>query len=61
MKIKINQLEEQVNESNADFIIQRLKNENDQLYQLVNNYHESNNASRKSHDLKNKMVSINYE
>ena len=60
MKIKINQLEEQVN-SNADFIIQRLKKENDQLYQLVNNYHESNNASRKSDDLKYKMVNINYE
>ena len=41
MKVKINQLDEQVNESNADFIVQQLKKENDQLHQLVNKYHES--------------------
>ena len=41
MKVKINQLDEEVNERNADLIIQQLKNENDQLHQLVNKYHES--------------------
>ena len=58
MKVKINQLDEQVNESNADFIVQRLKKENDQLHQLVNKYHESKNASRKSDDVKTKKVNI---
>ena len=61
MKIKINQLDKQVNESNADFIIQRLKKENDQLHQLVNKYHESKNTNRKSDDLKINKVKINYE
>ena len=58
MKVKINQLDEQVNESNTDFIVQRLKKENDQLHQLVNKYHESKNANRKSDDLKTKKVNI---
>ena len=58
MKVKINQLDEQVNESNADFIVQRLKKENDQLHQLVNKYHESKNASRKLDDVKTKKVNI---
>ena len=58
MKVKINQLDEQVNESNADFIVQRLKKEHDQLHQLVNKYHESKNASRKLDDVKTKKVNI---
>ena len=58
MKIKINQLDEQANERNADFIIQQLKKENDQLHQLVNKYHESKNASKISDDLKTKKVGI---
>ena len=58
MKVKINQLDEQVNESNADFIVQQLKKENDQLHQLVNKYHESKNASRKLDDVKTKKVNI---
>ena len=58
MKIKINQLDEPVNESSADFIIQRLKKENDQLHQLVNKYHESKTVNRKSDDLKTKKVKI---
>ena len=41
MKVKINQLDEEVNERNTDLIIQQLKKENDQLHQLVNIYHES--------------------
>ena len=61
MKIKINQLNEQLNESNADFIIERLKKENNQLHDLVNKYHESKYAKRKSDDLKTKKVNINYE
>ena len=56
MKVKINQLVEQVNESNADFIIQQLKKENDQLHQLVNKYHESKNASKISEGSKTKKV-----
>ena len=58
MKVKINQLDEQANESNADFIIQRLRKENDQLHQLVNKYHESKNASKISDDLETKKVGI---
>ena len=58
MKIKINQLDEQVNESDTDLIVQRLKKENDQLHQLVNKYHESKHTNRKSDDLKTKKVKI---
>ena len=58
MKVKINQLDEQVNESNADFIVQRLKKENDQLHQLVNKYRESKNSNRKSDDFNTKKVKI---
>ena len=61
MKVKINQLDEQVSESNTDFIVQQLKKENDQLHQLVNKYHESINVNRKSDDLKTRKVNINYE
>ena len=60
MKVKINQLDEQVNESNTDFIVQRLKKENDQLHQLVNKYHESKIANRELDDLKAEKVGINY-
>ena len=60
MKVKFNQLEEQVNKSNADFIIQQLKKENDQLHQLVNKYHESKNASKISVNLETKEVGNNY-
>ena len=64
MKVQINQLAKQVNESNADFIIQQLKKENDQLQQLVNKYHESylesKNANKISNDLKTKKVAITY-
>ena len=41
MNVKINQLDEEVNERNADLIIQQLKKENDRLHQLVNKHHES--------------------
>ena len=58
MKIKINQLAEQANERNADFIIQRLKKENDQLHQPVDKYHESKIANKISDDLKTKKLGI---
>jgi len=45
MKVTINQLDEEVNEKNADVTIQQLKKENTQLYQLVNKYRESKNAN----------------
>ena len=60
MKVKFNQLDEQVNESNADFIIQQLKKENNRLHQLVNKYHESKSANKISDDLKTKKVGNNY-
>ena len=60
MKVKFNLIEEQVNECNADFIIQQLKKENNQLHQLVNKYHESKNASKISDDLKTKRVGNNH-
>ena len=41
MKVKIDQLDDEVNERNADLIIQQLKKENDRLHQLVNKHHES--------------------
>ena len=46
MKVTINQLDEEVNEKNADVTIQQLKKENSQLHQLVNKYRESKNANR---------------
>ena len=58
MKVKINQLDQQVNESNADFIIQQLKKENDQLHQLVNRYHKSKDSNKISDDAKTKKVGI---
>ena len=42
MKVKIKQLDEEVNERNVELIIQQLKKENDQLHQLVNKHHELN-------------------
>ena len=60
MKVKLNQLDEQVNENNTDLIIQQLKKENDQLHQLVNKYHESKNTNKISDDVKTKKVSSNY-
>ena len=56
MKVKINQLVKHINECNADFIIQQLKKENDQLHQLVNKYNESKNASKISEGSKTKKV-----
>ena len=41
MKVKINLLDEEVNERSANLTIQQLKKENDKLHQLVNKYHES--------------------
>ena len=41
MKVKIDQLDDEVNKRNADLIIQQLKKENDRLHQLVNKHHES--------------------
>ena len=58
MKVKINQLDEKVNEINADLIVQRLKKENDQLHQLFNKYHESKNAHKISDDLRTKKVNL---
>ena len=60
MKVRNNQLAQQVNESEADFIIQQLKKENDQLHQLVNKYHGSKDASIKSDDPKTKKVRNNF-
>ena len=60
MKVKINQLAEQVNKSKADFIIQQLRKEKDQLQQLVNKYHESKDANAKSDDPKTKRVGNNF-
>ena len=56
MKVKINQ----VDESNADLIIQQLKKENDQLHQLVNKYHESKNVNKVSDDFTTKKVGIKH-
>ena len=56
MKVQINQLGEQVNDSNADCHIQQLKKENNQLRQLVNKHHESKHASKTSDDFKTKKV-----
>ena len=41
MKVKINQLDEEVNKRNANLINQQLKKENDRLHQLVNKHHVS--------------------
>ena len=60
MKVKLNQLDEQVSENNTDLIIQQLKKENDQLHQLVNKYHESKITNKISDDVKTKKVSSNY-
>jgi len=46
MRVTINQLDEEVNEKNANVTIQQLKKENSQLHQLVNKYRESKNANR---------------
>jgi len=46
MKVTINQLDEEVNEKNADVTMQQLKKENSQLHQLVNKYRESKNVNR---------------
>ena len=61
MQLKINQLDKQVNEKNADLLIQQLKKENNQLHQLVTKYHESKIASKTSNDLEIKKVGISYE
>ena len=53
MNITINQLDEK----NADVMIQQLKKENIQLYQLVNKYRESKNANRISVGSQTKKVS----
>ena len=58
MKVQINQLGEQVNDSNADFHIQQLKKEINQLRQLVNKHHESKHASKTSDDFITKKVRI---
>lgn len=41
MKVKINQLNEEENERNADLTIQQLKEKNDQLNRLISKYRES--------------------
>lgn len=58
MKVKINQLDEEVNERNAELIIQQLKKENDQLHQLINKNHEAKNANRISVGSQTKHVVI---
>ena len=58
MKVQINQLDEQVNDSNADFHIQQLKKEINRLQQLVNKHHESKHTSKTSDDFKTKKVRI---
>ena len=59
MGVIINQLDEEVNERNADLTIQQLKKENDQLHQLVNKHHESH-ARRISVGSQTKKVSSTY-
>ena len=59
MKTQINQLDEQINEGNADYIIQQLKKENNQLHQLLNKYNESKNPNEMLDDVKTKKVGIN--
>ena len=59
MRIKINHLNKQLNESNADFIVQPLKKEYEQLHDPVNKKLE--HVSRKSDDLITKKVNNNYE
>ena len=59
MRIKINHLNKQLNENNADFIVQQLKKEYEQLHDLVNKKLED--VSRKSDDLITKKVNNNYE
>ena len=59
MRIKINHLNKQLNESNADFIVQQLKKEYEQLHDLVNKKLE--HVSRKSDDFITKKVNNNYE
>jgi len=44
--VTINQLNEEINEKNADVKIQQLKKENSQLRQLVIKYRESKNANK---------------
>jgi len=58
MKVKLNQLDEVVNEKNADVTIQRLKKENSQLHQLVNKYRDSKNVNRISVGSQTKKVTI---
>ena len=58
MTVKINQLNEQVNDSDADFNIEQLKKENNQLRHLVNKYHESKSANKISDDIKVKKVDM---
>ena len=57
MRIKINHLNTQLNESNADFIVQQLKKEHE--HDLVNKKLE--HVSKKSDDLITKKVNNNYE
>ena len=56
MKVNINQMDEELNEKNADLTIQQLKKENDQL---VNIYHGSR-ARRISVGSQTKQVGNTY-
>ena len=60
MKVKMNQLYEQQNENNADFIIQQLKKEKCKLHRVINKYREMQNADTESKKFKIKEVGINY-
>ena len=48
MKVKINELEEEMNNKNPDLRIKNLKDENDRLHQLVIKHQETRNANKVS-------------
>lgn len=48
MKVKINQLNEELDEKNSDLRIENLQNENNRLSQLLNRHQVSRNANKNS-------------
>ena len=61
MKVKVNQLEEEVNEQKAGLTLQQqLKTENDKLHKLVNKHRMSIIANRISVGSQTEQVDINY-
>ena len=60
MKIKVNQLDEKLNEKNTNSLVQELKKENKQLHQLVNKYQMSKTENRISVSCQTEEVGISY-